>query len=76
MKIEVLGRYETNGFLLSYLIFLLRIDVGITIKHCRADAVCQQAFNDGGGTGSTAGMEQNSVFAVGSLNFQHSHEVF
>jgi hypothetical protein len=54
----------------------LRIDVGITIKHCRADAVCQQAFNDGRGTGSTAGMEQNSVFAVGSLNFQHSHEVF
>ena len=26
--------------------------------------------------GAQQELEQNSVFAVGSLNFQHSHEVF
>ena len=64
-EIEVFGGYEADGFVFPYLIFCLRIDVGIAVEYGRAYAIFQHALDDGGRTRCTARMQQHLVVAVG-----------
>lgn len=75
MRVVVITVYEVesrflnipDGFGFSGFILALRVDVGIVVKHGRADTVCKQAFDNGGGTGGAAGVEQYLVLVVGRV---------
>ena len=70
-EIDVFGGYETDSLVFPYLIFRLRIDVGIAVEYGGAYAVLQHALDDGRGARCAARMQQHLVFTVGCLNFQH-----
>ena len=70
-EIDVFGGYETDSLVFPYLIFRLRIDVGIAVEYGGAYAVLQHALDDGRGARCAARMQQHLAVTVGCLDFQH-----
>lgn len=74
-EVEPQGPGVADGFGLADFVFFVGENIGVVIEQGRPDAVGKQAFDDGGRTRGTAGVQQYLVFGVGGLEFQH-HCIF
>ena len=72
-EIEIFRCYKSDGLVFARFVFLLRIDIGVTVEYGGMYAVGHHTFDDSRRTGGAAGVKQHAVVAVGSLEFEHSH---
>ena len=64
------GRSITRTFILTYEIFLKRVNVRIAIIYGRTYAAAHQTFDNGRGTGCATGVQKNSLRATRSRDCQ------
>ena len=57
----------TCAFVLAYVIFVKRINVGVAVVNCRADAVLHQTLNYGRRARSATSVEQHLLCVAGYM---------
>ena len=58
----------TFAFILADVVLFTRVDVGVEVKDGGADVVLEHPFDNGGGTGGAASVEQHLMESFGYLN--------